>query len=133
MSAPEEQARSNWVALLNQAVAEEKRTGNPRGAIGRVAVRIGMSRSSVSCAMRGCYPGSTVKIEARVLRAFGGGQVVCPHLRRAIALAECQGWQTRAQPRSNPDALRHWTTCKTCPHALAGPDLQRTPTKQEAS
>jgi DNA-binding transcriptional regulator YdaS (Cro superfamily) len=129
MSAPEEQAgaQSDWVALLNQAVADEKRTGKVRGAISRVADRLGMSRSAVSTAMRGCYPGSTVKIEARVLRTFGGGQVVCPHLRRAIALAECEGWQTRAQPRSNPDALRHWTACKNCPQALAG-----TPAKQEA-
>jgi len=119
---------AEWIALLNDAVAAERqRTGGKRGAISAVASQIGMSRAAVSTAMRGKYPGATHRIEARVLKVFGGGRVLCPHLQHAIAGALCRSWQTRAQPRSNPEALRHWTACRACPIASAS-----VPRKQEA-
>lgn len=125
---------AEWIELLNDAVAAERqRTGRKRGAITIVAEKIGMSRSAVSTAMRGEYPGATHRIEARVLKVFGGGRVLCPHLGHAIEGALCQSWQTRAQPRSNPDALRHWTACRACPIAGVSVPAPPVPQPQEAT
>lgn len=95
----------DWLALLAD---EAKRT-----TIAATARRIGYSRTAVSLALVGKYPGRTDKLAARVLETIR--RVACPFLDREVTPAECakNGGRT---PTSSPAALRLWRACQACPH-----------------
>ena len=96
---------ADWLALL---AAEAKRT-----TIAATARRIGYSRTAVSLALVGKYPGCTDKLAATVLAILG--RQVCPQLGREVTPAECAG-NAGEMPTSSPAALRLWRACQACPH-----------------
>jgi len=96
---------ADWQTLL---AAEAARTS-----IAATARRLGYSRTAVSLALAGKYPGGTDKMAATVLDVLGG--VACPQLGREVTAAECAD-KAGAMPTSSPTALRLWRACQTCPH-----------------
>ena len=84
-----------------------------RTSIAATARRLGYSRTAVSLALAGKYPGSTDRLAATVLDILG--RLACPHLEREVTPGECavNGGQ---MPTSSPAALRLWRACQTCPH-----------------
>lgn len=117
MSAGSEQT-PDWLALLRQAVEDQKAKRNgKRGGIVSVARTLGYSRAAISLALRGLYDGDTRWIEAAVLKVYGGGLIRCPHLAATIRSSDCDAWQRKPMPRSNPEAIRHWHACAGCDFA----------------
>jgi hypothetical protein len=106
---------ADWRDLL---AAEAARTS-----IAATGRRLGYSRTAVSLALAGKYPGRTDKLSATVLAVLG--RQVCPHLGREITPGECAD-NAGAMPTSSPAALRLWRACQTCPHR---PDEAITTTK----
>lgn len=96
---------ADWLALL---AAEAART-----TIAATGRRLGYSRTAVSLALTGNYPGRTDKLAATVLAILG--RQACPHLGREVTPAECAG-NAGEMPTSSPAALRLWRACQTCPH-----------------
>ena len=96
---------NDWVALLREEVRATNCT--------LAARKIGYSRSAVSLALAGKYPGGTDRIRAAVLACL---HVRCPHLSRDIRQAECFDYQDRPLPTGSPQALRHWRACRACPN-----------------
>lgn len=94
----------DWLALL---AAEASRT-----TIAATARRLGYSRTTVSLALAGKYPGGTDKLASTVQRILGGA--TCPHLGRTVTAAECAA-NSDEMPTSSPAALRLWRACQTCP------------------
>lgn len=90
------------------------------GSLGRLARELkerghaGLSRPALSMRMspRG-YPAGTERIDARI-RAALEAPVACPHLGRPIGRLECDEHRDRRMPKSDPEALRHWTACRSC-------------------
>lgn len=120
----------NWLEVLRTEV--EKR--NDRfGRGGRVLVgkMMGYSRSAVSTALSGKYPADINRFLARVMEVFGSGHVMCPHLRAELAIVDCRHWRTRPMPHSNPDHIRHWIACDTCPIGAALGGVPRASTKRQ--
>jgi hypothetical protein len=109
--AAEAPAEPEWIALLR---AEARvRT------ISAVARQVGMKRPSLSMLLAGTYPaaslaGVTRRHEAEVLRVLRD-RVPCPHLRRGIGRAECEGYARAPMSASDPARLRHWAACRACP------------------
>ena len=101
---------NKWLEILRQ---EADRTS-----ITAAAKKIGYSRSSVSLALKGDYPGGIDRLRAAVLEKLTGA-VPCPHLKTDLKSSECKDYRTRRMPLSDPKALRHWTACQTCPHFKA--------------
>lgn len=99
-----------WLSMLRDQVAAR---GLPA-----VAKDLGVAKSTISMAVNGKYPARTDKIEARVLAVYGGATVVCPVL-GAIDAAVCAANQDRARRiglrAGNPETLRLFKTCSTCP------------------
>lgn len=85
-----------------------------------VARELGVSKAAVSQILNGKYQASTEHIEARVMKLYGGGNVlVCPHQGREISPAECADLYGRAVavgPRAtgNPSTLRQFHACRNC-------------------
>ncbi|OLN30423.1 Phage protein [Desulfovibrio sp. DV] len=84
-----------------------------RTSIAATARRLGYSRTAVSLALAGKYPGGTDKLAAKVLAVLGG--VACPQLGHDVTAAECAD-KAGAMPTSSPAALRLWRACQICPH-----------------
>ena len=81
-----------WMKLLTEAVARSNKT--------KVALELGVSRTTISLVMSGNYPASTDKIAERVLNTYG--RVVCPFLGVEITLAECKKHHEASVPTSSP-------------------------------
>jgi hypothetical protein len=102
---------TDWLALLRTAVARE-------GSVAAVARHISdaagspISRSAVSAALNGNYPGGTDRIAKRVLDTYA--RVDCPFLQRSITHGECRTYREAPVPTSSPLAMRHWRACRTC-------------------
>ena len=95
----------DWLDILT---AEARRT-----TIAATARRLGYSRTAVSLALAGKYPGGTDKLATTVLETFC--RTLCPHLDREMTPAECAKNGGRV-PTSSPAALRLWRACQACPH-----------------
>ena len=95
----------DWLALLAEEVA--------RTSITAAAHRIGYSRTAVSLALAGKYPGDPAKVAAKVLEVLG--TVECPHLGFAVTAARCAD-ASGQMPTSSPGDLRLWRACQGCPH-----------------
>lgn len=87
--------------------------GGSRSALAR---ELGISRSGVSQALDQRYPANTAQLRARIIEKLAG-RLVCPHLGREIAPAECR--EARERPLSAcmgaPDDVKHWQACQSCP------------------
>lgn len=101
---------SNWLALLQ---AEADRTN-----IATVAKLLGYSRTSISLALAGKYPGGTERIAKVVLDKLD--RLACPHLGEGLAVSECRAIATSAAPTHHPIKLSHWRACQRCPNRPQG-------------
>lgn len=99
-----------WLGLLRQQVANGK-------SIGLIARETGMARPSVSMLLSRTYPARldlvSKKHGARIVRIYRD-QVLCPHLRRGIGVAECASFASSPMSTSNPEKLSHWRACRRC-------------------
>ena len=95
---------NDWLQMLQDAVKASSQTA--------VAVRLNVSRTTVSLVLAGKYPGKTDRVAARVIDVFG--QVKCTHTGQPIALTVCVSYANRRAPLNNPLELSHWRTCRTC-------------------
>lgn len=86
--------------------------GGSRAALAR---ELGVSRSGVSQALDGKYPGDTKKLRARIIETLAD-QVACPHLGADLAPPECKA--ARERPLSaacgSPADVKHWQACQSC-------------------
>lgn len=90
--------------------AEVERLGSVRA----VADALGYSRSAVSLALSGTYPGSTARLEAAAVERLG--RVLCPHQEQEIAVAACKRLREAPMQTSSRAAYRQWQACRTCAH-----------------
>ncbi|MYM32234.1 XRE family transcriptional regulator [Duganella sp. CY15W] len=98
-----------WLRLLR---AEADKTS-----IGRAAIRVGYSRTAVSQALSGKYPGDMAKLERMVLNALELPMAVaCPHLLLNLPTTMCHGFSSKAAPTHNPVQMMHWRACQICPN-----------------
>ncbi len=95
----------DWLAVLNQEAAQTS--------IAAAARKLGYSRTAVSLALAGKYPGDTAKLAARVLAVLG--RVECPHLGFAVTPTRCAD-ASGVMPTSSPGDLRLWRACQACPN-----------------
>lgn len=95
----------DWFALLSEEVANTSIAASAR--------KLGYSRTAISLAKSGKYPGSTAKLAAKVLEVLGS--IYCPHLDRTVTPAECAA-NSGPMPTSSPAALRLWRACQACPN-----------------
>lgn len=96
----------HWLTLL---AADVERSGSKAA----TARRVGVSRTAISLALKGTYPGDTGRLEAKVMAALAG-RVPCPHDGTDIARDACAERSSSPMPMSGPAALRAWTACRTC-------------------
>ena len=98
-----------WLDLLR---AEAERTS-----IGKVAVRVGYSRATISLVLAGKDPGDMAKLERMVLAALELPMAVaCPFLQLNLPTGMCHEFSTKRPPIHNPVAMQHWRACQQCPH-----------------
>lgn len=103
----------DWFALLQAEVAATSITA--------AAARLEYSRTAISLALAGKYPGKTDALAARVLEVLG--RIVCPHLGFEMSTTGCAN-SSGIMPTSSPAALRLWRACQSCPHK---PETERRP------
>ena len=98
-----------WLKLLR---AEAERTS-----IGKVAIRVGYSRTAISQVLAGKYPGDMAKLERMALAALELPlAVACPFLKLNLPTTMCREFSTKAAQIHNPVAMQHWRACQQCPH-----------------
>ncbi|MDE6735768.1 MAG: hypothetical protein K2J64_09915 [Desulfovibrio sp.] len=95
--------RSECAALLEAAIAASSVTA--------VARRLGVARSSLSLLRNGHYPGSTARMERRIVAVLGAG---CPVYGGHLTAQTCRTRRGSPMPTSNPYALRRWRECQQC-------------------
>ena len=101
-----------WLSLLKAQRAKGK-------SVAEIARACGMARPSVSMLIAGTYPARSLDLVERkhgaaIVKAFRD-QVLCPHLRRGIAVEECRHFATALMSISNIERMRHWEACRRCP------------------
>lgn len=106
----------DWFVLLSEEVA--------RTSITAAARRLGYSRTAISLAVAGKYPGDTKKLAVKVLGELGTAD--CPHLERPVTVAECAD-AAGEMPTSSPADLRLWRACQTCPNKPQTKQFERRP------
>lgn len=95
---------ADWKALLDDAVEKTSITA--------VALKLDVSRTTISLVLGNKYPAKTDKIAAKVLDVYA--RLICPHTCAEISHAECRELSTSAVPTSSPQAMRHWRACQGC-------------------
>ena len=95
-----------WRDLLESAVAAKGQAA--------VARELGYSATTLSLLRRDKYPGGTARIVAQVMTVYG--EVACPFLGRSISAELCRRTSLAPVPTSNPQAIRHWSACRSCAH-----------------
>lgn len=91
--------------LLDEAVAA--------CGVAATARRLGVARTSLSLVVHGHYPGSTARMEERILRVLASP---CPVYGGPWGQDICAKRHTAPMPTSNPYALRRWRECRNCPN-----------------
>lgn len=104
------------IALLATRLAE---LGGSRA---KLALDLDVSRSAISQALDGKYPGDTKKLRARIIEKYAD-QILCPALQRAMAPAECKAARERplAVCTASRSSVQHWQACQCCTHNPARP------------
>ncbi len=109
MSSVEQAQDPKWLVILKEEV--------DRSSIAAVARKLEYSRPVISLVLGEKYPGDVKKVAAKVLTTFSDS-VFCPFLDGEIKNSQCQDFQSRDMPTSDPNALRHWCACRNgCPHS----------------
>ncbi len=100
----------DWLMLLrSQADATS---------ITATAAKLGYSRSAISLALAGRYPGGTDKLKTAVLLKLQ--RLHCPHLGIEIEGVKCRDNANRPMPTGNPQELKFWRACQRCPNHRKG-------------
>lgn len=97
------------IALLNTRLTYH------RGSRSALARELGISRSGLSMAMDGKYPGSTGKLRSLIFETLAD-RLVCPHLEAELSPHACKALRERplsAASGSRSDA-KHWQACQAC-------------------
>ena len=98
-----------WLLLLR---AEANKTS-----IGLASQRVGYSRTAISQALAGKYPGDLAKLERKVLAALELPMAVaCPYLSLNLPTTMCREFSLKRAPTHNPVAMQHWRACQQCEH-----------------
>ena len=98
----------NWRQILREEVENA-------GSIQAVANQLGYARTSISLALGDNYKGRTDKIRAKVIATFCD-RIICTHTGSDMSQFDCTDYRDRALPQSDPEELRHWLTCQSCPN-----------------
>lgn len=86
--------------------------------ISEVAKALGYDRAAISLVLSGKYKAGTARVAAKVISTFTD-YVQCPFVEESIPQPDCEDYQSRAMPTSDPQALRHWMKCRTgCPYSF---------------
>lgn len=102
-----------WLELLQ--------TEADRTSIGAVAQLLDYSRTSISLALGGKYPGGTANMEAKVMATLGTARMVdCPYSGLAIPAEHCRDLSTRRAPTHNPTLMGQWGACQQCQNKCKG-------------
>ncbi len=91
--------------LLHEAIAAH--------GVAATARRLGVARASLSLLYHDKYPGSTARMEERILRVLASP---CPVYGGPWGQDICAGRRATPMPTSNPYALRQWRECRNCPN-----------------
>ena len=95
---------SSWINTLRAACGDSS--------IGQVAIQLGYSRTAVSLALAGRYPGDTRHLARQVMAKLA--VVQCPHSDQTISIAECHATASGRAPAHNPAKMALWRTCQRC-------------------
>lgn len=108
-SGAETPADGLWLELLRKEAMETS--------IGRAALKVGYSRTAISQALDGKYPGDLRKMQMKVLAALQlPMKVECPHLRINLPTDMCNDFSTRPAPTHHPFGMQLWRACQQCPN-----------------
>lgn len=110
--------RERWFALLQQAVAE-----NRKGRAGvaerlREAGAVRVSREQLSLVLSGKYPARTDRLAAKVLAVFDRHR--CPYLGEMVTQEHCIAVHRGPTPTWDPAALDNRRICQTCAYQPKG-------------
>lgn len=94
----------DWKQLLFDAVQKSSITA--------VALKLDVSRTTISLVLANKYPAKTDKIATLVLDVYA--RLTCPHTGVEISHAECRKQATSDVPTSSPQSMRHWRACQGC-------------------
>lgn len=94
----------SWINTLRAACGDSS--------IARIATRLGYSRTTVSLALSGRYPGDTKHLARRVYEVLA--VVQCTHSDQTIGIAQCQATATGRAPAHNPAKMALWRACQQC-------------------
>jgi DNA-binding transcriptional regulator YdaS (Cro superfamily) len=87
---------------------------NSRAALAR---HLGVSRSGISQALDGRYPGNTKHLRALVMERLAD-LLICPHTAREITPADCRTTRERslAAASGSRTDVKQWQACQACLH-----------------
>jgi hypothetical protein len=77
-----------------------------------------MSKTTLSLVLNDKYPGNLSNIESQVIIAYTNTTVACPVL-GDIAVKRCNTEQIKGFSPSNPQRIKLYKACATCPHKKA--------------
>lgn len=116
-------SKPHWLQLLEKSA---KATS-----IGKTAEVVGYSRTSVSQALAGKYPGDLAKMEQKVLQALELPMAVdCPHLKLKLPTSMCNQFSAVPAPIHNPVSIQIWRACQTCANRCDPPVQRRSEGKR---
>ena len=96
------------LALLKRVCAESIQA--------EVARRLGVSPAIPCGVLKGTYQGDVGGFLTRVEEVYGSSTVECPGLGEPIALGRCAVYRKREFAAINPEWVRMWKACRSCPH-----------------
>ncbi|MEW5682990.1 MAG: helix-turn-helix transcriptional regulator [Pseudomonadota bacterium] len=95
-----------WLDLLRQKCE----------ALGRrkVEAELGISKTTLSQVLNEKYPGNLDNIASKVVEAYSSDKVLCPVL-GSITVQRCVNEQSKPFAATNPQRVKLWKACQTCP------------------
>lgn len=84
-----------------------------------VARRLGVSDAAISGALKGRYIGNVERLAERVRGELLNAKVICPVLGE-ITTRICQDEREKPFHTANPQRIRIWRACQTCPNNPKG-------------
>lgn len=96
----------HWLDLLRQKCE----------ALGRrkVEAELGISKTTLSQVLNEKYPGNLDNIASKVTEAYSSDKVLCPVL-GSITVQRCATEQSKPFAATNPQRIKLWKACQTCP------------------
>lgn len=110
-----ERARASWGEALPDWV-ETLAEACDSASQNRIAVRLGYSAATVSCVIGNRYAGDLEAVRQAVEGALLQTFVTCPVLGELRA-DRCLAEQRRPLMASNPQRVRLYRACRSCPHS----------------